>query len=77
MQNSQYFLAGNFWLFAGLLAFVGKKYERSEPDMVSLMGLGQWFSPDGYSVFVGLLFAISAVCLVLHCTARMRTNISN
>jgi hypothetical protein len=61
-----YFLAGNLWLIFGVLAIVGRKLERSEPDRYSFFGFGRWFEPQGYTVFVYLLFVVAAACFLLH-----------
>ena len=63
---SQYFLAGNLWLIFAALAIVGRKLERSQPDMHSFFGVGRRFYPHEYATFVGALFAAAAVCFVLH-----------
>ncbi|BBO35678.1 hypothetical protein PLANPX_5290 [Lacipirellula parvula] len=46
---SRYFIAGNFWLVAALLIFIGKRYERSEPTMYTVFGVGRYFSEGEYT----------------------------
>lgn len=65
VMRSQYFLAGNLWLIFAALAIVGRKFERSGPEMYSFFGFGRWFSPTEYATFVGALFVAAAVCFVL------------
>jgi hypothetical protein len=62
---SHYFIAGNIWLVFAVLAVVGRKVERHQPDTISFFGLGRWFSPREYNLFVGVLLGIAAVCFIL------------
>jgi hypothetical protein len=38
-----YFVAANLWLALAVVAFVGKTYERSQPTMYSVFGVGRSF----------------------------------
>jgi hypothetical protein len=70
---SPYFLAGNLWLIFAVLAIVGRKFERAQPDMYSFFGFGRWFEPGEYNLLVGMLFGVAIVCFVLHWRTLRRT----
>ena len=63
---SQYFVTGNIWLTLALLAFIGKKYERSDPTMYSVFGVGRYFYPHQYTMLIATLGAAAAACFLLH-----------
>ena len=60
-----YFAAGNLWLLVSLLLALGRTFERSEPLMYSFFGIGDWYYPSTYNVWVGLSLAAAAVCFLL------------
>lgn len=60
-----YFAAGNLWLLVSLLLVVGRTWERSQPTMYSFFGVGGWYYPETYNVWVGLCLFAAAVCLLL------------
>lgn len=70
---SRYFLAGNLWLIFAALAFVGRTFERSEPTRYSFFGVGRWFDPGEYSMFVGALLAAALACFVLHWRSAVKS----
>jgi len=60
----RYFVAGHFWLFVGMVLFVGKKGERYSPEYDSFAGYG-WMEPSTYNLVILASLAVAAACFVL------------
>ena len=55
----RYFVAGNLWLAATLIVFLGRTFERSSPTRYSFFGLGTWLSPAEYTGLIAALVLLS------------------
>ena len=56
----RYFVAANFWLFVALTLFIGRTYERSNPERYSFFGAGAWLSPAEYWCMLIAVLIIAA-----------------
>ena len=52
MGNRQYLTAGNLWLAAALVLWLGRKAVRFEPTRYAFFGAGAWLSPAGYGFLI-------------------------
>lgn len=68
-----YFLAANFWLFATIAAWVGKKAMRSQPDEYAFFGVGKWLEAGEYSRLTIGLTALTVVFFALWLVTAFRT----
>lgn len=51
----RYFVAGNLWLAAAMIVFLGRTFERSSPTRYSFFGVGAWLPPAEYAgLIIGL-----------------------
>lgn len=67
---ARYFIAGNLWLLASLLVFVGRRFERSGPTMYSVFGFGRSFSANGYTALNLSLLALAIIFFVADAQTR-------
>ncbi len=66
------FVFGNVWLVLSVILFLGRHVERTEPDMVSFFGAGDWLYPGTYSLLEMLCVAASVACFILAYRATRR-----
>lgn len=64
------FIFGNVWLLAALAMFLGRKFARSEPYMVSFTSEGAWLYPGTYSAVNILCIVVAAGCFWLIAATR-------
>ena len=68
----RYFVAANLWLFAALIVFMGRTYERSEPTMFSVFHRGELFYAHQYTCLVLSVMGISAIFFFLAWRTRSK-----
>lgn len=68
---TRYFIAGNAWLFAAVMLYIGKCSERAAPDRYSVFGTGRWFSPSEYTALNLCVLAIAIGFFVIAAKTRI------
>ena len=67
------FIFGNVWLLAAVAMFLGRKFARSDPYMVSFTSQGAWLYPGTYNAVNILCLVVAAVCFGLTALTRRTT----
>ena len=67
------FIFGNLWLFAAVAVFLGCKFARSDPYMVSFTAEGAWLYPGTYNAVNIVCLVMAVVCFALTAATRRAT----
>lgn len=69
----RYFVAGNLWLLAAVVLFIGRTFERSQPTRYSIFGAGRLLSPTEYGWMIAVVALLSAACFWRYTATRSRS----
>jgi hypothetical protein len=68
---NRYFFAANFWLFIGLIVYVGRTSIQGQPDLCFIYGVGRVLDERVYiALLLGILTASLIYFLLWGVTAR-------
>ena len=67
---ARYFIFGNLWLLVALVLFLGCKFARNDPYMVSFTEYGDCMYPATYNTLIALAVCAAIVCFVLASVTR-------
>ena len=67
------FIFGNVWLLAAVAMFLGCKFARSDPYMVSFTSHGAWLYPGTYNAVNAFCLVVAVACFGLTAATRRAT----